>query len=193
MTIRKFVAASALSLVIGLPASAADYLIDTDGAHAFVQFRVKHLGFSWLHGRFNAFEGTFTLDEEDPSKNAVSVTVDVTSLDSNHEKRDVHLKSADFLNVETFPEATFVSTRFVAGENGKGTLVGDLTLHGVTQSITITVEKVGEGKDPWGGYRAGFEGATSFAMADFGIDAVNKLGPASGTVEMMLSVEGIRQ
>jgi len=193
MTLPKIIGATALSLAMGLPAWAADYAIDTAGAHAFVQFRVKHLGYSWLNGRFNNFDGSFTLDESDPSKNAASVTIDVTSLDSNHAKRDKHLKSDDFLDAGQFPEATFVSTAFTPGDNGGGTLTGDLTLHGVTNSIDIAVEKIGEGKDPWGGYRAGFEGTTSFAMADFGIDAVSKLGPAAGTVELTLSVEGIKK
>lgn len=165
---------------------AADYAFDKKGAHQFIQFRVQHLGYSWLYGRFNDFDGTFSYDADDPKSAKVSVTIDTTSVDSNHAERDKHLRSPDFLDVEMFPEATFESTAF----DGK-TLTGNLTLHGVTKSVEIAVEKIGEGKDPWGGYRAGFEGKTTFAMADFGI--TKNLGPKSKNVEMILSVEGIKK
>ena len=169
-----------------LSAQAADYAFDKKGAHQFIQFRVQHLGYSWLYGRFNDFDGTFSYDEKDPKSAKVSVTIDTSSVDSNHAERDKHLRSPDFLDVEMFPEATFESTAFDGTK-----LTGNLTLHGVTKSIDISVEKIGEGKDPWGGYRAGFEGKTSFKMADFGI--TKNLGPKSTTVEMILSVEGIKK
>lgn len=187
--LRTFCATSLLSvglLATSLSAQAADYVFDKKGAHQFIQFRVQHLGYSWLYGRFNDFDGTFTYDADDPKSAKVSVKIDTSSVDSNHAERDKHLRSPDFLDVEMFPEATFESTAF----DGK-TLTGNLTLHGVTKSIDIAVEKIGEGKDPWGGYRAGFEGKTTFAMADFGIK--KSLGPKSANVEMILSVEGIRK
>ena len=168
-------------------AQAADYVIDTKGAHAFVQFRVQHLGYSWLYGRFNDFDGSFSYDAADPSSAKVSVTIDTSSVDSNHAERDKHLRSADFLSVDKFPTATFESSSF----DGK-TLKGNLTLLGVTKPVEIAVEKIGEGKDPWGRERAGFEGKTSFAMADYGIAKVGMLGPKAATVEMILSVEGIK-
>jgi len=169
-----------------ISAQAADYIFDKKGAHQFIQFRVQHLGYSWLYGRFNDFDGTFSYDAEKPNEAKVSVTIDTKSVDSNHAERDKHLRSDDFLNVDGFPEAKFESTSF----DGK-ILSGNLTLLGVTKPIQIAVEKIGEGKDPWGGYRAGFEGKTSFAMADFGIK--KSLGPKSANVEMILSVEGIRK
>ena len=165
---------------------AADYAFDKKGMHAAVQFRVQHLGYSWMNGRFNNFDGTFSYDEKDPSSTKVSVTIDTTSVDSNHAERDKHIRSEDFLSVDKFPEAKFESTAF----DGT-TLTGNLTLRGVTKPVQITVEKIGEGKDPWGGYRAGFEGTTTFAMADFGI--TTNLGPKSTNVEMTFSVEGIKQ
>jgi len=167
-------------------AQAADYIFDKKGAHQFIQFRVQHLGYSWLYGRFNDFDGTFSYDAKDPSSAKVSVTIDTASVDSNHAERDKHLRSDDFLSVDNFPEAKFESTSF------DGTMLsGNLTLLGVTKPIQIEVEKIGEGKDPWGGYRPGFEGKTTFAMADFGIK--KSLGPKSANVEMILSVEGIRK
>ena len=187
-----FSAALATALVLPLPATAADYVIDTAKAHAFIQFRIQHLGYSWLYGRFNTFEGTFSYDADKPAANKVEVTIDTASVDSNHAERDKHLRSDDFLDVKTFPQARFVSTKYEDKGDGTAVLTGDFTLHGVTKPITIAVERIGEGADPWGGYRAGFYGTTRIKLADFGITKKN-LGPASQEVELMLSVEGIRQ
>ena len=185
--------ALALAAALSLPAlaPAADYVIDTEKAHAFIQFRIQHLGYSWLYGRFNDFEGTFSYDAQNPAGNKVAVTIDTASIDSNHAERDKHLRSDDFLDVAKFPQARFVSTKYEDKGNGKATLTGELTLHGVTRPVVIDVERIGEGKDPWGGYRAGFFGTTKLKLADFGI--TRDLGPASQEVELMLSVEGIRQ
>ena len=172
-------------------ARAADYVIDTEGAHAYIQFRIQHLGYSWLGGRFNDFSGTFSYDEDNPSASQIKVNIDPASIDSNHAERDKHLRGEDFLNVSEYPEAKFVSTSYEETEQGKGVLKGDFTLHGVTRPLTINVEQVGHGPDPWGGYRRGFHGTTEFKLADYGIDY--DLGPASRTVELELSVEGVRQ
>lgn len=170
---------------------ADDYVIDTKGAHASIKFRVQHLGYSWLYGRFNEFDGTFSYDEAAPEKTTVEVNIKTSSVDSNHAERDKHLRSDDFLDVSKYPEAKFVSTSYTPGEGDKGVLKGNLTLHGVTRPIEIDVQSIGAGDDPWGGYRRGFEGKTKFAMADFGI--VKNLGPKSKDVEMILSIEGIRK
>lgn len=179
-------------LTIGSSAlQAADYVIDTKGAHAFIQFRVQHLGYSWLYGRFNEFSGQFSYDDAAPEKASVEVTIKTASVDSNHAERDKHLRSDDFLDVNKYPEAKFVSTGYTPGKDGKGVLKGNLTLHGVTKAVEIDMYSIGQGKDPWGGYRRGFEGKTKFAMADFGI--VKDLGPKSKDVEMTLSLEGIKK
>ena len=167
------------------------YVIDTRGAHAFVQFRIPHLGYSWLYGRFNEFEGSFTFDPENPANSSVEITIDTASIDSNHERRDNHLRKGDFLNVEAFPEAHFRSTAFVPEGGDNFTLVGDLTLIGHTREVEIAVEHFGAGDDPWGGFRRGFSGRAELALADFGIDY--NLGPDSRVVEMILDIEGIRQ
>jgi len=171
--------------------SAADYVIDDKGAHAFINFKIKHLGYSWLTGRFNTFSGKFNYDASDVSATNIAVDIDATSFDSNHAKRDKHIRSDDFLDTATFGTAKFVSTKVVDKGNNQLEVVGDLTLHGVTASITIDAEKIGEGKDPWGGYRAGFSGTTVLRLKDFGIP--EKLGPASTEVFMDLHIEGIRQ
>ncbi|VAW80510.1 Protein yceI precursor [hydrothermal vent metagenome] len=182
-----------LALVLSSPAlaPAADYILDVKDAHAFIQFRIQHLGYSWLHGRFNDFSGKFSYDEANPSAANVEVTIDTSSLDSNHAERDKHLRSDKFLDVKEFPQARFVSTGFKEKDNGTAVLTGNFTLHGVTRPISIDVEHIGNGPDPWGGYRRGFIGTTSFALADYGIKY--NLGPKSREVELTLSIEGIRQ
>lgn len=182
-----------LATTMAAGTQAADYIVDTEGAHAFIQFRVKHLGFSWLYGRFNEFEGTFTFDEKDPGKNKISMEVNVASLDSNHARRDRHLRSDDFLNTDKFPKATFVSTAYKPTGEGTAELTGDLTLHGVTKPIVIDVEHIGGGTDPWGGYRVGFEGRSTIKPEQWGIVMVEKLGPSAEEVELFLSIEGIRK
>jgi polyisoprenoid-binding protein YceI len=179
------------SLLAVSPLQAEEYVIDTKGAHAFIQFRIKHLGYSWLYGRFNGFGGQFSYDEKNPSAAKIKVDIDPASVDSNHAERDKHLRGEEFLHVEKYPQAGFVSTSYNEKADGTAELKGDLTLRGVTKPVTIQVEKIGNGPDPWGGYRRGFYGTTEFALADFGIPF--DLGPASRTVELELSVEGIRQ
>lgn len=167
------------------------YVIDTEGGHAFVQFRVKHLAYSWLYGRFNDFSGTFTYDPDDPSNSRVEVTINTASLDSNHAERDKHLRGPDFLHVDKYPRASFRSTSYEETGFNKSVLEGELTLKGITKPVRIEVQRIGHGPDPWGGYRRGFEGSARFALKDFGIDY--NLGPAARNVEMILSIEGIRQ
>lgn len=183
--------AAGLLLLLSGAAPAANYVIDTKGAHAFVQFHIKHLGYSWLVGRFNTFSGEFSYDEDNPGAAKVSVVIDTASIDSNHAERDKHLRNEDFLHVDKYPQARFVSTGYQDLGDGQGRLDGDLTLHGVTRPVSIDVTHIGAGPDPWGGYRRGFEGRTSFALADFGIDY--DLGPASREVYLWLGIEGIRQ
>lgn len=180
-----------LALSVSGMASAADYQVDTAGAHASVNFKIKHLGYSWLQGRFNTFSGQFSYDGAKPDASSVTMKIDTTSLDSNHAERDKHLRSADFLDVKRFPEATFNSTKVVFNDEMNGEITGKLTLHGVTKEITFPIEKIGEGQDPWGGYRAGFSGKTQLALKDFGIDY--DLGPASAQVELEFHIEGVRK
>ncbi|GLQ32583.1 YceI family protein [Litoribrevibacter albus] len=189
--ITKTLLAASLASLMSMSAMADKYVIDTKGAHASIQFRIKHLGYSWLTGRFNDFKGEFTFDEKNLAASQVNVVIDTKSVDSNHAERDKHLRGNDFLDVSTYPKAIFQSKSVVTGDNGTFQLVGDLTLHGVTKSVTIDAEHIGGGNDPWGGFRNGFAGSTTIKLKDFGIDY--NLGPASETVELELHVEGIRQ
>ena len=188
---RHTAAACAIALFgFAAPLQAADYIIDTKSSHASITFRIKHLGYSWLTGRFDRFTGKFTFDESAPGKTAISVDIDTTSVNTNLAARDKHLRSADFLDVSKFPKASFQSTSVeVTGKSA--VLHGKLTLHGVTRDVAIKVDYIGGGKDPWGGFRQGFTGTTKIALADFGIKY--NLGPASKEVELSLNIEGIRQ
>lgn len=170
------------------PVSAAEYTIDP--SHAFIQFRISHLGYSVLAGRFNQFEGTFNWDQDNPAASAIKVTIKTASIDTNWAERDKHIRGENFLDVENFPEATFTSSKFT-GDATRGTLEGILTLHGVSKPVSLDVHSVGEGDDPWGGYRAGFAGSTTIDRNDFGISY--DLGPTANTMEFDLFIEGIRQ
>jgi len=190
---KKLLLATTLTAValLSSAANAADYNIDVKGAHAFINFKIKHLGYSWLTGRFNDFDGKFSYDAKKANDSKVNVTIQTASIDSNHAERDKHLKGDDFLDVAKYPTATFNSTGYKATDANSGVLTGTFNLHGVTKTISFPVTKVGEGNDPWGGYRAGFSGTTSLKLADYGI--TYDLGPQSTHVELELYLEGIRQ
>ena len=191
MNARVFGAVLAVAVIAfaGAASRAAEYRIDP--AHSVVQFKISHLGFSWMVGVFDRISGSFTFDPAaGPARQSVSVEIETASIDTGHAERDKHLRSPGFLNVKKFPRAGFVSTGYEGGA-GAGTMKGNLTLMGVTKPIAIAVKKVGEGDDPWGGYRAGFEGTVTLNRRDFG--AGRMLGPASETMEFFLSIEGIRQ
>ena len=175
------------------PVLAESYTIDdpSNGAHASINFKIKHLGYSWLTGRFDRFSGQFEIDPAKPQNARISVTIDPASVNSNNPTRDTHLRSADFLDVKKFPAARFESTSITLTGDNTADVKGKLTLRGVTREIPIKAKHVGGGKDPWGGFRRGFTGTTEFKLADFGIPF--NLGPSATTVFLDLNIEGIRQ
>ena len=188
----KLATASLITGAILMPTvNAADYVIDNKGAHASINFKIKHLGYSWLTGRFDKFGGNFSYDPANVSASKIEVNIDTSSVNSNHAERDKHLRGDDFLDVNTFANAKFVSTSITEKAGGKLAVSGVLTLHGVSKNIVIDAETIGEGKDPWGGYRAGFSGTTSIALTDYAIKM--NLGPASTHVQLELHIEGKKQ
>ena len=192
---KKTAFASAIAAVALVPlsqAQAADYQIDTEGQHAFVQFKISHLGFSYILGSFEEFEGQFAYDPEDLEASSAEIEVQVDSLTSNHAERDRHILSGDFLNASEFPTATFTSTGFESTGDNEGVLTGDLTLHGETQEIEMPVTLMGEGDDPWGNYRAGFEGSTTLTLGDYGIN-MSDFPESMHELELYVTFEGIRQ
>ena len=139
----------------------------------------------------NAFAGSFTVDEANPAASRVELTVQVKSVDTNDEKRDQHLRSPDFFSVNQFPTMTFKSTSVSRGADETYEIKGDLTLHGVTKPVVLSMRKTGEGDDPWGNHRIGFEGTTKIKRSDFGM---NKMMQAVGDqVWITVAVEGIRK
>ena len=183
------------ALLMGSPAalaSAESYVVDTEGMHASVNFKVSHLGYSWLTGRFDDFKSEFVFDEDNPSNSSVEVSINTNSINTNHGERDRHLRGKDFLNTKKFPEATFKSTSVTADDDkGEYRVQGELTLHGVTQPVEFDIEQVGAGNDPWGGYRRGFEGELAIKPADFGMNY--DVGPLANTVYLEFHLEGVRQ
>ncbi|MGM0784836.1 MAG: YceI family protein [Pseudomonadota bacterium] len=191
----KTVIATALSTaaLVGVSqAQAADYVIDTEGQHAFVQFKINHLGYSYILGSFEEFTGSFHYDPEDLEASSVEMEVQLNSLNSNHAERDKHILSDDFLDAGEYPTATFTSTDFEATGEGEGIVSGELSLHGETREIEMPVTLVGEGEDPWGGYRAGFEGSTTLTLGDFGID-MSDFPETMHELELYVTFEGVRQ
>jgi polyisoprenoid-binding protein YceI len=139
-----------------------------DPAHSTIEFVAKHMMITTVKGRFAEFEGTVVADEDNVANSTVDVTMRAASLDTRSEQRDAHLRSPDFLDVESYPEVTFRSTR-IDGTKDEFQLTGDLTIRGVTRPITLDVTFEGEGKDPWGGTRASFSAKGKFDRRDFGL------------------------
>lgn len=142
-----------------------------DPAHTQVDFGVKHMMFTKVRGQFSELDGSVVLDRENPAASSVSVTIDASSIDTGVSDRDDHLRSADFFDVERYPEITFESKRVsgVLEEGGELEIVGDLTMHGVTREVTLDASFDGTGTDPWGGTRGGFAATTRIDRRDFGL------------------------
>ena len=182
MKIKSLFGALILSAVLlAGPAQAVNYAIDKKGQHAFITFKVSHLGYSYIIGGFNDFDGKFTHDPGNPGASKVNVTINADSIDTNHAERDKHLRSDDFLNVSKHPTITFDSTSY-SGDK----LMGNLTLNGVTREVAIDVRHIGEGKDPWGGYRSGFVGNVVLKAPDWGLPGW------VGDIDVELNIEGVR-
>jgi polyisoprenoid-binding protein YceI len=168
-----------------------------DLSHSSVQFHVRHLMVSKVHGRFHKWSGTLELDPADPSRSRVEVAIDASSIDTREPKRDDHLRSADFLDVANFPQLKFQSTSVERHDGGEYTLTGDLTIHGVTRSVKLVVEGGETVKDPWGGVRTGFSAKTTISRKDFGLTwnlALETGGFVVGDkVEITLEIEAIKK
>ena len=189
--LKKTLAALAIgSAVLSANIMAADYVVDKEGQHAFVDFKISHLGYSYITGTFKDIDGKFSFDAAKPEDSKIEFNVNTASVFTNHAERDKHIASADFLNASKFAKATFVSTSVKSTGEKTADVTGDLTILGVTKPVVVKATFLGEGKDPWGGYRAGFEGTTSIKRSDFGKQ--KDLGPASDTVELYVSFEGVK-
>lgn len=185
--------AVSMALIGSVQADGRDgtYAFDNKDNHQFITFKISHLGFSWLYGRFNDFDGQFVYDAENPENSSVNVTIDTSSVDTNNAERDKHIRDEDLLYAGEYPQASFKSTQVEVDDDGEADITGDFTLRGVTREVTLEAEMIGYGDDPWGGYRMGFEAETELRLEDFGIPM--NLGETAETVEIIISVEGVRQ
>ena len=150
------------------PATGAKTTWKLDPSHTAVEFSAKHLMITTVKGRITDVEGTIVIDEKNPMNSLVEATLKAISLDTRTDQRDQHLRSADFLDVEKYPEIKFRSSR-IEGSRQEFKLIGDLTIRDVTREITLDVQFEGESKDPWGGERAGFSARGKIDRRDFGL------------------------
>jgi polyisoprenoid-binding protein YceI len=165
-----FARPAASSPAPALGAAADDFKID--GVHSTVIFRAKHLGVSYVYGRFDAISGDITFDPKKPESSKVKVEVQMESVNTGNGNRDAHLKSTTFFDAKQFPTAMFTSKSVKAAGDKKFSVTGDLTLHGVTKPVTIEMENVGQGKGMHGGELVGFHGTLTLKRSDFGMTAM---------------------
>ena len=189
--LKPFVLCAALSfshIAAAEDAASGNYKIDA--GHSTVLFTVGHLGTSELTGRFNEIEGSFVLDKNKAPK--VDVTIKTASVDTNHEKRNAHLRSPDFFNVKQYPVMHFTADKISYDPQGRPTRMhGKLTLHGKTKPVTFEISPVGAGKYPWGGYRAGFNARTTLKRSEFGMNFMP--GGIGEEVSVALNIEAIKE
>lgn len=156
----------------------ARWAIDPD--HSAIEFRVAHMVVSKTSGRFKDYQGFVEMDAEAKTLKSIEATIKSTSIDTNHDKRDAHLRNADFLDVEQFPTMTYRMKQYQK-QGDTYTIVGNLTLHGVTKNVTLTATFNGATKDPWGNTRAGFSADGTINRKDFGM-VWNKVLDSGGLV-----------
>ena len=169
------------------------YAIDT--THSSVDFSIRHLVIAKVRGRFTQFKGLIELDPDDHSKSKVSVEIEAASISTNEDKRDAHLRSADFFDVENFPLITFTSKQVEADGNDLR-VTGALTIRGVTRDVVLAVESLGATKDPWGNERVAFAAKTAIDRKEFGL-RWNQVLEAGGfmvgdKVEIGLDVQAVK-
>ena len=154
-------ATSALADVTG------DYTVDV--AHTRIGIRARHAMVTTVRGAFTSFTGTAHLDTADPAASSVTLRIDAASIDTGNADRDAHLRSADFLDVETFPEIVFVSTDVEQVDAETYAVTGDLTIRDTTRPVSVDFSLTGSAKDPFGNTRVGFEGALAIKRSDWGL------------------------
>ena len=170
---------------------------DIDTVHSSVGFTVRHLVISKVRGRFTRWSGSLALDEVNPGASSIEVRIETASIDTDEPKRDAHLRSADFFDVERNPEMTFRSTAVEKAGAERYRMTGDLTLAGVTRPVVLDVEALGQAKDPWGGERAGFSARTTIDRREFGLtwnQALETGGAVVGEkVEITIEIEAVKR
>jgi len=181
----------AAALAAASPALAAE-TYQFDKSHTTVGFQVRHI-FTMLGGKFQDFSGTIKVDRAKPEASSVEFTIQAATIFTNDPKRDEHLKSPDFFDASAHPTITFKSTSLKANGKDGWLVTGDLTMRGVTKQVTLPVTFLGEGKDPWGNEKMGFETSTTLNRKDYGINwnkALDQGGVLVGDeVKVQISIE----
>ena len=167
-----------------------------DPAHTTIEFEAKHLMVAKVRGRFTEFEGALRI-ADDPTQSSVTVTIKAATLDTQTQQRDDHLRSADFLEVDKYPDIAFASTVVEHDKDDDWKISGDLTIHGVTRPVTLKTEYSGQTADPWGGQRAAFSAETRIDREDWGL-TWNQALEAGGwlvgrELKLKLEVEAVLQ
>lgn len=192
MKLKAFFGVLLLNILVVSSSWATTYNVDLD--HSTVSFKIRHL-LSRVQGNFNKFQGTIEYDAAKPELWKAKGSIDATSVDTNVAERDKHLKTADFFDVAKYPTIDFETTKVTNVKDGKATVEGLLTLHGVQKPVMLNVELLGEAKDPWGNQRAAFTATTKINRKDFGmvwnkaLDSTNAL--LGDEVDITLEIEGI--
>jgi polyisoprenoid-binding protein YceI len=182
-------ATTLITAAAGSALAADTYKIDP--AHASFIFRIEHLGTSFVYGRFDKVSGTFDADEANPDAIKFDITVQAASVDTNVPQRDNHLKSSTFFDVKEFPTLTFKSSSVKKTDEKKYDVTGDLTIHGITKTITVPMEFVGKSTGGQMGNRAGWATTFTINRSDYGMNGL--IGPVGDEVMIMVSFEGVKQ
>jgi len=140
-----------------------------DASHSEIGFTVRHMMFAKVRGQFKTWTTNVSYDAADPTKSTFEVAIDTASIDTREEKRDEHLRSADFFDAAKYPKMTFKSTKIAPNGAGKYKLTGDLTIRDATHPVTLDVEQTGSGKDPWGNDRLGFTAHGAISRSEWGL------------------------
>ena len=193
---RKSLSFCVMTLVSGIALSAAadtcsaadEY--DYDLVHSSVSFKARHLGISWIHGRFNDVSGKFVIDREDPSKSTFSLTIKADSVDTANKARDEHLRQPDYFDTKQFPTIEFRTTSCKAIDGGYE-VTGDFTMHGTTNEITIVLMG-GKEHDFKGTKRVAFSTELSLKRSDYNFDP-GAIGPIGDEALIMIDCEGVRK
>lgn len=187
---KTMLALMSLMFLLAVPVM-AENTYEIDPSHSSILFGIKHFGASHVYGRLNNPVGTLSFDEKNPEKSSVVIEVKAADIDTANQKRDDHLKGAEFFNIEKFPAISFKSSSVEKQGQQEYQIKGDLTFLGKTRTITVQAQHIGFGKDPWGGYRTGFESKFTIKRSDFGMDFMQ--GPLGDDVQIITSIEAVKK
>jgi len=189
---KRIIASISTIIALALPSFVFASTWNIDPEHSNVGFKVRHMMVSNVKGNFDKHTGVVEIDDKDITKSKVEVSIDTNSINTNMQKRDEHLRSAEFFDVAKFPKMTFVSKKVARAGKDKLKVTGDLTLHGVTKEVVLGIEGPSkESKDPWGNIRKGAMATTKINRKDFGLvwNAALETGGVAVGEEITITLE----